>query len=165
AGVGVGRRGESSDEPVGSGGQSHTGVDGWLLYWAATRRGAERGIAEYAITDAQKRRAPPSLLLGRVHPIRRMGKPGRQTVEFNFYPPAVLTADSLHGSRQEALRILLYWVRGGRINRRQIPNQITYSSLANLEVFFVQHISACVTNANHSHLRQQAILLTPIVIK
>src|SRR5262245_10133521 len=46
-------------------------------------RTAERGITECAIADAQKRRAPPSLLLGRIHPIRRMGKSGRQTVEFN----------------------------------------------------------------------------------
>src|SRR5262249_57380250 len=98
------RRGESSDEPVASGGQSHAGADGWLLHWAATRRGAERGVAECAIADAQKRRAPPSLLLGRIHPIRRMGKPGRQTVEFNFYPTVILTADNLHSLRQVAFQ-------------------------------------------------------------
>jgi hypothetical protein len=37
-----------------------------------------------------------------------MGKPGRQTVEFNFYPTVILAADNLHSLRQVAFRVCDY---------------------------------------------------------
>ena len=77
---GAGRGGDAGDEPLGGVGRGDAGTDGVLLQDAAAGAGTRRSVKTGAIGDAQESEVAASVLLGELHPIRRVGEPERQAM-------------------------------------------------------------------------------------
>src|SRR5215475_9362376 len=102
AGAGAGGRRDAGHEFVAGIGCRDARLDDRVLQGAAARRRTRRRVAASAVGDDQEQRSAPSVLLGELHPVGRMGESRRQTVSISITRvgkiSVVMTPTGLHKS-------------------------------------------------------------------